>query len=73
MVGTCADIFDDEGMWGEFLVPEAPKKEDFLWNSPFMHPTMMMRKMALLSWGYREAKETRRREDCDLFMRLYEK
>lgn len=74
MVGTCADVFDDEGMWGEFLVPEAPKKEDFLWNSPFMHPTMMMRKTALLSGGgYREAKETRRCEDYDLFMRLYAK
>ncbi len=53
MVGTCADVFDDEGMWGEFLVPEAPKKEDFLWNSPFMHLTMMMRKTALLSGGQR--------------------
>lgn len=51
MVGTCADVFDDEGIWGEYIVPESPKKEDFLWNNPFMHPTMMMRKTALVSGG----------------------
>lgn len=74
MVGTCADVFDDEGIWGEYIVPESPKKADFLWNNPFMHPTMMMRKTALVSGGgYREAKETRRCEDYDLFMRLYAK
>lgn len=59
MVGTCADVFDDEGMWGEFLVPEAPKKEDFLWNSPFMSPTMMMRKTALLSGGGQRSKRNK--------------
>lgn len=51
MVGTCADVFDDEGIWGEYIVPESPKKADFLWNNPFMHPTMMMRKTALVSGG----------------------
>lgn len=73
MVGTCADVFDIRGNWGEYIVPEKPQKNDFLWNSPFMHPTMMMRKTVLLSGGYREAKETRRCEDYDLFMRLYAK
>lgn len=71
-VGTCADVFDDEGVWGGYTVPEKPQKEDFLWNSPFMHPTILMRKVDLLSvGGYREAKETRRCEDYDLFMNLY--
>ena len=74
MVGTCADIFDDDGVWGEYLVPERPLNDDFLWNSPFMHPTMLFRKNAVLSGGgYREAKETRRCEDYDLFMNLYAK
>lgn len=71
IVGTCADVFDDKGIWGEYIVPEKPQKDDFLWNSPFMHPTTMMRKAELLWGGYREAKETRRCEDYDLFMNLY--
>ncbi|HGD7082624.1 glycosyltransferase [Enterococcus faecium] len=72
MVGTIADVIDDTGIWGEYLVPEKPQKKDFYWNSPFMHPTMMMRRDVILSLGgYRCAKETRRCEDIDLFMRVY--
>lgn len=71
IVGTCADVFDDKGIWEEYIVPEKPQKDDFLWNSPFMHPTTMMRKAELLWGGDREAKETRRCEDYDLFMNLY--
>ena len=59
MVGTCADVFDDSGIWGEYRVPEKPRKSDFLWNSPFMHPTIMMRKKNYYRGGYREVKETR--------------
>lgn len=59
IVGTCADVFDDEGVWGEYTVPESPKKEDFLWNSPFMHPTMMMRKTALLSGGVQRSQRNK--------------
>ena len=70
IVGTCADVFDDNGSWGTYNVPEKPQREDFLWNSPFMHPTVMMRKENIRG-GYREAKETRRCEDYDLFMNLY--
>ena len=74
MVGACADVFDDNGIWGEYMVPEKPQKTDFLWNNPFMHPLVLIRKNELLSvGGYREAKETRRCEDYDLFMNLYAK
>lgn len=72
IVGTTADIYDDSGVWGEYRVPERPGKEDFLWNSPFMHPTIMARRNAYdVVKGYRIAKETRRCEDYDLFMRMY--
>lgn len=51
---------------------ESPKKKDFLYRSPFVHPATMFRKEALLKVnGYRVAKETKRAEDYDLFMRLY--
>lgn len=72
MVGTCVDIYDDTGNWGECYVDEVPQKNSFLWNSPFVHPTMLFRRNALEQVnGYRVAKETRRCEDYDMFMRMY--
>ena len=74
IVGTLADVFDDSGVWGEYEIPERPTKNDFYWNSPFMHPTIMIRKEAYEAVeGYRISKETRRCEDLDLFMRMYAK
>lgn len=72
IVGTTAKIYNDEGIWGEFGVPEYPSKKDFLWNSPFIHPSTMIRLDSMKKvGGYRVAKETRRCEDYDLFMRMY--
>lgn len=72
IVGTCAAVYDDKKEWGKFKVPEMPQKIDFLWNSPFIHPSVMMRASSLKKAnGYRVAKETRRCEDYDLFMRMY--
>lgn len=74
IVGICADVFDNNGIWGEYTVPEKPQKGDFYWNSPFIHPTIMVRKSAYDAvGGYREAKEIRRCKDYDLFMNLYAK
>lgn len=74
LVGTAARLFDENGVWGQRKMPEVPEKGDFLWGSPFIHPAIMIRRDALLAvHGYRVAKETRRTEDYDLFMRLYEK
>lgn len=72
IVGTLADVFDDDGIWGKYDNPQKPTKRDFYWNSPFIHPTVMIRKEAYDAvGGYRIAKETRRCEDIDLFMRMY--
>lgn len=72
IVGTNARVFDDSGFWGTYTNVESPDKKSFLWNSPFAHPTVMMRRDALLKADcYRVAKETRRCEDYDLFMRMY--
>lgn len=71
-VGCIADVYDDDGIWGEYKVAERPQKRDFYWNSPFMHPTVIVRKEVYHAvHGYRVAKETRRCEDIDLFMRMY--
>lgn len=72
IVGTLATVFDEDGEWGEYNVPENPEKKDFFWNSPFIHPSVMIRKKDLIDAGcYRNSVETRRCEDYDLFMRMY--
>lgn len=72
IVGSIADVTDDNGVWGEYPLAEAPKKKDFYWTNPFAHPTVLMRKEDLIRvGGYRVAKETKRQEDYDLFMRMY--
>jgi len=72
VVGSIADVYDDNGIWGEYRLKEKPEKKTFYWNSPFAHPTILMRRAVLEELdGYREAKETRRHEDYDLFMRMY--
>ena len=72
IIGSKAYVTDDNGIWGDFPVEETPDKKSFYWNSPFIHPTTLIRREALESvGGYRVAKETRRCEDYDLFMRMY--
>lgn len=72
IVGTNAVIFDNSGIWGEYITPEKPMKDDFLWNSPFIHPSVMIKVNSLKKVEcYRVARETRRCEDYDLFMRMY--
>lgn len=73
-VGTIANVFNKDGIWGKFKTPEQPTKKDFLWNSPFLNPSMMFRTSILKkNGGFRVTKETRRAEDYDLFFRLYAK
>ncbi len=71
-VGTQAFFFDEFGVWKTSKPKENPTKEDFLWNSCFLNPSVMFRKKDIDKVGlYRVAKETRRGQDYDLFMRLY--
>ena len=72
LAGCGADLIDDNGKWGERLPAEKPQKSDFLWSSPFMHPTIMIRKKVLEELGgYVTERYAERTEDYDLFMRLY--
>ncbi|GHN40575.1 glycosyltransferase family 2 protein [Lactobacillus delbrueckii] len=73
-VGTVATVFDTNGTWGHYDLKERPTRKTFLWNSPFLHPSVMFRREILDQVnGYRVAKETLRAEDYDLFFRLYSK
>ncbi|MDD5936879.1 MAG: glycosyltransferase [Clostridiales bacterium] len=71
-VGCCAELINENGIWGKRTHPEQPGVKAFLWGSPFIHPSIVFRKEVLVQMGgYRVSKETRRLEDLDLFMRLY--
>ncbi|MBU3137163.1 glycosyltransferase [Clostridium gasigenes] len=75
IVSSAIDIYDGEKVTDKQCIrAKYPKKEDFLWGSCFVHPATMFRKEKLEECGgYRIAKETRRAEDYDLFMRMYSK
>lgn len=66
-------LFDDGGEYKTVVGSnEYPKKEDFLFGTPFCHAATLFRKECLeKANGYRVSKETRRGQDYDLFMRLY--
>ena len=74
VVGTSRIIFDENGDIGICLSKENPKKEDLLFDTPFAHPTIMMKKTVYDDLGgYTVSKETMRAEDLDLWFRFYAK
>lgn len=71
-VGSNANVFNDTGIWGVLKMPEFPDKKSFLWNIPFIHPSMMFRKKDLLAvGGYSTDEINRRCEDYTLIMNMY--
>lgn len=73
-VGTNAELIDDNGVFGIRKMPTTPKDKDFLPFSPFIHPSVMVRRDVYLECGgYEEGKETWRSEDYEIFMRMYAK
>lgn len=71
-VGSNIKLFDKGGVYAERILPEQVTANDFLFNNPFVHGSLMFRKIALLKvLGYRDTKLTYRNEDYDLLMRLY--
>ena len=72
VVNLNAYLFDENGKWGKEIHSEVIKKEDFLYNNPIIHPSVMIRKSAYDKvGGYRDIKMTYRVEDYDLFIRMY--
>lgn len=52
-------------------MPQFPTKNDFLWNIPFIHPSMVFRKKLFESCQYNTDKINLRCEDYTLVMELY--
>lgn len=70
--GSNALLSDCGKIWGIRTVPEHPDKNDFLFNSPFIHPTVMFKKEILIkNGGYSTEEKFSQCEDYELFMRLY--
>ncbi len=70
-IGCNAKLIDDKGVWGHRMMPENPGKRAFLRFSPFIHPTVMIRRNIFDGQeAYRSSKATWRCEDYELFMRL---
>lgn len=71
-VGSNAQLIDSRGPWGILAVPERPQEADFLFNSPFIHPSVLFRREALSrTGGYCTDRALCQLEDYELFMRLY--
>lgn len=71
-VGCNVNLSDSGVIVGKRIFPEYPKIDDFFFNQPFVHPTLMFRREALLAVnGYCEEKRCFLCEDYDLLLRLY--
>lgn len=65
-------LFDSSGIYDYKYYPEIIQKKDFLFNSPIVHPAIIVKKEAFgIVGGYSEQKRAVRVEDYDLFMRMY--
>lgn len=73
-VGSNAELMDAGGVWGFQKMPEIPEKWDFLFNSPYLHPTVTFRREALLeAGGYDTSPAVLLCEDYELFFRLHQR
>lgn len=70
-VGTACELYSDtDGVYGERIMPEVIDKNSFLFNSPFIHGSVMFRNTVLKRHKYRKLGNNYKYEDYDLFMRL---
>ena len=71
VLGTGVTLFNKNGEFSHRRFPKYVRAEDFLFSSPYMHGSVILRRDVLLAvGGYKVSKITRRTEDYELFMRL---
>lgn len=72
IVGCNVNFLDETGIWGYTKFSGIVKKEDFIYGTPFSHPTVMIRKDAILDvGGYSNTKYLLRVEDYHLWLKMY--
>lgn len=70
--GCNVNVCRDGRRIGVRLLPEHPEVKDFYMTQPYIHPTLIFRREALLAvGGYSEEKHCLLCEDYDLLLRLY--
>lgn len=71
-VGTGANLLENGVVWGQRQYSKAVDKDILKKYNPFIHPTLLIKREALIKvGGYNEAKYCYRCEDYDLYFRLY--
>jgi len=71
-VGTSKRYFDENGYWGQSIAKALPSIRDIFTSHAFSHPTVVIRKEALMAVGnYSSDKLNRRGQDYDLWCKLY--
>ena len=71
-VGSNCFLYENNEIYGERYVPAFPYKKDFLFNSPFIHGTVIFRREVFEKVGnYRSIGRCLKYEDYDFFMRIY--
>lgn len=70
--GCSCDLFDSDGnIYSKRDMPCEVTAESFLFNSPFIHGSMMFKKQVFNNHRYAAQGKNRKYEDYELFMRLY--
>lgn len=71
LIACNANLINNGKKYNETKFPEIIEKEDFLYNSPIVHPTIIAKKKSIVAvGGYSEEDKANRLEDYDLFMRM---
>ncbi|MBO0448184.1 glycosyltransferase [Enterococcus sp. MJM12] len=74
IVGSNFVFFDGKKNVGEIIYPEYPSEHDLLRQTPFAHPTVLVRKKDLISvGGYSEGECYYRIEDYQLWFKMFSK
>ncbi len=70
-IGSDCYLFDDSGkVYGDRIMPKEITAESFLFNSPFIHGSMMFKAEVFENHRYRTLGRMKKYEDYDLFMSL---
>lgn len=72
--GSGAYLFDENGVWGLIMPDEKPSKKCMVTGSPFIHPTVIMKKDKLFQVGGYSVNELtkNRSQDYDLWIKFFE-
>ena len=73
VIGTGCDLFDEHGIWGEFITSGIPGKYEAFMQKTVSHASVIMKTSSLRAiGGYNTEADNARAEDYDLWCRMVE-